>query len=70
VGSTVCAIALPTANLTAWSTRVGTVLPGGAGTVTGPDANGLVTVQITWRPPSRPAADPDSVYTTKLVFSQ
>lgn len=70
-GSTVCPNNLTSGELTAWSTRVTSVLgASAAGSVTGPDANGLVTVQITWRPPSRPAAEPDSVYTTKLVFSQ
>jgi type IV pilus assembly protein PilV len=69
-GTTVCAVQLTTADFDAWNTRVGNALPGGTGTVSAPDANGLITVQINWRPPSRPAAEPDSVYTTKVVFSQ
>jgi type IV pilus assembly protein PilV len=70
-GTTVCAVQLTTADFDAWNTRVGAALPGGTGTVSAPDATtGLITVQINWRPPSRPAAEPDSVYTTKVVFSQ
>jgi type IV pilus assembly protein PilV len=69
-GSTVCSLNLTAAELTGWSNRVTAGLPSGAGSVTGPDANGIVTVQISWRPPSRPTAEPDNVYTTKLVFSQ
>lgn len=33
-----------------------------------PDANGVVDINITWRPPSRPAAQPDSSYTTKVFI--
>jgi type IV pilus assembly protein PilV len=33
-----------------------------------PDANGVVEISITWRPPSRPAAEPDSSYTTKVFI--
>lgn len=69
-GSTVCSINLTTTELTDWGTRVSAALPSGTGAVTGPDAGGIVTVQISWRPPSRPAAEPNNVYTTKLVFSQ
>lgn len=70
-GATVCPINLTSTELTAWETRVSSVLGASAvGAVTGPDTSGLVTVQITWRPPSRPAAEPASVYTTKVVFSQ
>jgi hypothetical protein len=66
----VCSINLTTAEMAAWSTRVAAALPGATGTVSAPDANGLVTVQISWRPPARPAAEPDSVYMTRVVFSQ
>ncbi len=69
-GTTVCAVQLTSADFAAWNARVASVLPGGAGSVSAPDANGLITVQISWRPPSRPAAEPDSVYTTRVVFSQ
>jgi type IV pilus assembly protein PilV len=33
-----------------------------------PDANGVVEISITWRPPSRPVAEPDSSYTTKVFI--
>jgi type IV pilus assembly protein PilV len=33
-----------------------------------PDANGVVEIRITWRPPSRSAAEPDSSYTTKVFI--
>ncbi len=33
-----------------------------------PDAEGVIEVRITWRPPSRPAAEPDSAYTTKVFI--
>jgi type IV pilus assembly protein PilV len=33
-----------------------------------PDANGVVEISITWRPPSRSAAEPDSSYTTKVFI--
>ena len=37
-------------------------------TVGAPDADGVIEVRITWRPPSRPAAEPDSAYTTKVFI--
>jgi type IV pilus assembly protein PilV len=39
---------------------------GAVATIGAPDANGTVEVRITWRPPSRLAAEPDSVYVTKV----
>jgi type IV pilus assembly protein PilV len=33
-----------------------------------PDADGVVEIRITWRPPSRPAAEPDSSYATKAFI--
>jgi type IV pilus assembly protein PilV len=33
-----------------------------------PDASGVVEISITWRPPSRPASEPDSSYTTKVFI--
>lgn len=43
--------------------------PYGATAVVGaPDADGVVEIRITWRPPSRPAAEPDSSYTTKVFI--
>jgi type IV pilus assembly protein PilV len=49
-------------SLTAWKTRVANAavsgLPGSAtGTVSAADANGVVTVTITWQEPSRAATD-------------
>jgi type IV pilus assembly protein PilV len=66
-----CAITvnLSPAAMTAWSTNVGQALPGGSGTISAPDADGIVTVSISWRPPSRATGDPDSVYTTKVVIA-
>lgn len=66
-----CAVTvnLSTAAMTAWSTNVGLVLPGGSGSISAPDADGIITVSISWRPPSRAAGDPDSVYTTKVVIA-
>jgi type IV pilus assembly protein PilV len=37
-------------------------------TVGAPDADGVVEIRITWRPPSRPAAEPDSSYATKVFI--
>lgn len=59
---------LSTAETTAWSTRVQGALPGATATVSAPDADGVVTVSITWRPPSRAAVDADSNYTTKVAM--
>jgi type IV pilus assembly protein PilV len=59
---------LSTAEMTAWTTRVSAELPGATATVSAPDANGVVTVSITWRPPSRAVADADSSYTTKVAM--
>ena len=43
--------------------------PYGATALVGaPDANGVIEISITWRPPSRPAAEPDSSYTTKAFI--
>jgi type IV pilus assembly protein PilV len=59
---------LGTTETTAWSTRVGNSLPGATATVSAPDADGVVTVSISWRPPSRRTGDPDSTYSTKLAI--
>lgn len=59
---------LSTAETTAWSTRVSAALPGATATVSAADADGVVTVSITWRPPSRASADGDSSYTTKVAI--
>jgi type IV pilus assembly protein PilV len=59
---------LSSADTTAWTTRVDSMLPGATATVSAPDADGVVTVSITWRPSSRAAADADSTYTTKVAI--
>lgn len=65
---------LPSATVTAWEDKVvGTgatagALPGAAASVSAPDADGVVTVTITWRPPSRKTGDADSTYMTKLAM--
>lgn len=41
---------------------------GAAATISAPDANGVVEVRITWRPPSRPDTEPDSVYVTNVFI--
>lgn len=43
-------------------------LQGATATVGAPDADGVVEIRITWRPPSRPAAEPDSVYVTRTFI--
>ncbi len=58
---------LSTAETTAWATRVAGVLSSATATVSVPDAAGVVTVRISWRPPSRRTGDPDSVYQTKVA---
>jgi type IV pilus assembly protein PilV len=67
-------VTLPTATVTAWQEKVagsGTVaaaLPSAAASVSAPDANGVVTVQITWRPTGRKSGETDSIYTTKVAM--
>jgi type IV pilus assembly protein PilV len=39
---------------------------GATAAIGAPDSDGVVEIRITWRPPSRPAAEPDSVYATKV----
>jgi type IV pilus assembly protein PilV len=43
-------------------------LLGATTTVSAPNADGVVEVRITWRPPSRPASEPDSVYVTNVFI--
>jgi type IV pilus assembly protein PilV len=54
-----------------WNDRVADIstegLPSGVGTVSEPDANGVVTITITWLPPTRKASDPDQ-YLTQVVI--
>ena len=61
-----------TPSTTAWQSRVADTtisgLPEGVGTISAPDVNNVVTVTITWRAPSRKAADLDSKYITKVAI--
>ncbi len=57
--------------LSSWQTKVstpsGSGLPNGSGSVS-TDANGVATITITWRPPSRPSAAGDLQYVTQVVL--
>jgi type IV pilus assembly protein PilV len=61
---------LPAATTTAWRTRLQDSavagLPNASGTIA--DAGGVVTVTVTWKSPSQPAAAASSVYSTSLVM--
>ena len=63
---------LPTTVVTAWNTRVADTatmgLPAGAGTVSAADADGVVTVTVTWRPPALHSTDPSNTYATQVVL--
>lgn len=65
----VTAVTSNSALVTNWANRVKTPtvsgLPNGTGAISAPDANGVVTITITWQPPSRPTT---SQYVTKLVI--
>ena len=58
--------------LTAWNTRLADTsamgLPGGSGTVGAADANGVVTVTVTWTSPAR--AGKTSQFLTQFVIPQ
>lgn len=64
---------LPSRNITAWNTLVGTPsmggLPNGTGTVSVATAGGVATatVKITWKPTSAAATAAPSLYTTTVV---
>lgn len=62
---------LAAAVTTAWQTRLAdqTVsgLPNATGTVGAPDADGMVTVTITWKSPSKKAGDSSNQFVTKVV---
>lgn len=55
-----------------WNTRVADAtlagLPSGIGTVSAADAEGVVTVTITWRPPALRSTDPANTYVTQVVM--
>ncbi len=63
---------LPSAMIGEWRARVAdqTVsgLPASAGSVSAPDANGVVTVTISWRAPSRLSTDQSSQYVTQVMM--
>lgn len=65
----VTAVTSNSAIVSNWTNRVKTPtvsgLPNGTGAISAPDANGVVTITITWQPPSRPTT---SQYVTKLVI--
>lgn len=63
---------LPVSTVDAWRARVQdpvvSGLPQSDGAVSPPDADGVVTVTITWRSPGKPAVDADSSYFTRVVL--
>lgn len=64
-------VAPDAATLAAWVSRVqdpAVGLPNGNGAVSAPDADGVVTVTLTWKAPNKQAADPDSRYVTKVAM--
>lgn len=64
-------VTLPSATVDNWKAQVANAaaygLPQASATVSDPDALGVVTITIRWRPPARKAASGDLVYTTKVV---
>jgi type IV pilus assembly protein PilV len=65
-------VTLPSATVDLWTARVqdasASGLPQASASVSGPDALGVVTVTVRWRPPSRKAAQGDLVYMTKVAL--
>lgn len=57
-----------TAALGAWQQRVKVALPSGAGAVSAADSHGVVTVTITWKPPSRDSTSPANSYLTQVAM--
>jgi len=57
-----------TATLTAWQQRVKDALPSGAGAVSAVDSHGVVTVTITWKPPSRDSTSLANSYLTQVAM--
>lgn len=59
-------------DLAAWQARLSNVavsgLPNANGNVSAADVNGVVTVTITWKSPSKKAADPNSQYVTQVAM--
>lgn len=65
-------VTLPSATVTRWTAQVKDAatsgLPQASATVSDPDALGVVTITITWRPVSRKATSGDLTYTTKVAI--
>ena len=65
-------VTLPDATVTRWKAQVQDAstsgLPQASATLSDPDALGVVTITITWRPVSRKAASGDLSYTTKVAI--
>ena len=65
-------VTLPAATVTRWKAQVqdaaASGLPQASATVSDPDALGVVTITINWRPTSRKSASGDLTYTTKVVI--
>ncbi|HET9643343.1 MAG TPA: type IV pilus modification protein PilV [Burkholderiaceae bacterium] len=65
---------LPEATLNAWRARLtnaATGLPDARATISDPDANGLVTITITWKAVSRTSdSDANNKYQTTVVLTQ
>jgi len=65
-------LVLPPATIDLWQARVAdqaaSGLPAARPTVSAPDADGVVTIAITWRAPSRRVSDQDSQYVTRFTM--
>ena len=65
-------VSLPTATVTAWTTRLQNAqvsgLPNATGSITTATVDGVVvaTVAITWHSPARKSTDPDATYMTQV----
>lgn len=60
------------ATLSAWQARIADTsaagLPSGSGSVSAADSDGVVTITITWRPPTRKSSEPVQSYLTQVVI--
>jgi type IV pilus assembly protein PilV len=63
-------VSLDSGTVATWVSRVqnqtASGLPNANGTISAPDANGVVTVSVTWKAPNKNAADADSRYVTQV----
>jgi type IV pilus assembly protein PilV len=59
-------------DIAAWQSKVTSAtasgLPNASGTVSTPDANGIVTITITWRPPNRSSSEGNFKYVTRAAL--